>query len=163
MPQSAISDNSPPGRSRISTSSRYSLNIISDSGQVEPKWDTLITQKTTDAQQEVTATMLGKGLTIAQINTWDSPLSVHLDLAAWMVLREIFSVLSADEVDLTRFDHLNRMEAIRDPLYIPATSAGASVDGDTYDDVTTPVFAFDRGDDPDDHEMEFERPKDIIL
>lgn len=139
-------------------------NLTSDTGRVESKWDTLITQKTTDARQEITAILLGKGLIASQIDLWASQRDVHLDLASWMVIHEMYAVLGAESVDFARFEYLNRLKLIQDPLYVPADSSGVPVEGTTFDDVQDPVFAFDRGEDAvADDEFEFDRPEDIVL
>lgn len=138
-------------------------NIISDDNiaAVEAKWDSLIGQKNTDARQEITAILVGRGYTITEIERWASQLSMHLDLAIWMIVQDVF--VTSSDIELDRFDYLDRRESMKAVLYIPVDTAGVAIDEDPAEDFPEAVFETDRGEDAVEDGYQVPRTKDIVL
>lgn len=131
----------------------YLSDVLSDEHTIDTRFNDRISQTNGEAEHEIFGTLVGRGYSVAEINTWDLLQETHIELAAMYVLRTVRTRLTDPETVILNETLAKIQTRIRDEL--PLTQALLTIDSAEHDDNHLPRSQQGPGDDPTEHGREF--------
>lgn len=103
------------------------INLAGGRAALKPWWDELVDRAINRAYADLLAGLVGRGYTVAQLDTWDARASISVELAAYYAILDGQWDTDVDDAKLARLDPRQRIWGDRDrklpPLMLTAGGA----------------------------------------